>query len=96
MSDVKSINNHHPKSLLVELLRLLCRPLDGPDDSNGYLDVHLVCRDGVVGVRTQISQIDVTINLRVLPLDLKLYITVLTQLFHFSGIDSFWWPTRIS
>ena len=66
MSDVKSINNHHPKSLLVELLRLLCRPLDGPDDSNGYLDVHLVCRDGVVGVRTQISQKDVTINLRVL------------------------------
>ena len=66
MSDVKSINNHHPKSLLVELLRLLCRPLDGPDDSNGYLDVHLVCRDGVVGVRTQISQIDVIINLRIL------------------------------
>ena len=96
MSDVKSINNHHPKSLLVELLRLLCRPLDGPDDSNGYLDVHLVCRDGVVGVRTQISQIDVTINLRVLLLDLKLYIIVLTQLFHFSGIDFFWWPTRIS
>ena len=65
MSDVKSINNHHPKSLLVELLRLLCRPLDGPDDSNGYLDVHLVCRDGVVGVRTQISQIDVTINFEI-------------------------------
>ena len=66
MSDVKSINNHHPKSLLVELLRLLCRPLDGPDDSNGYLDVHLVCRDGVVGVRIQINKINVTINLRVL------------------------------
>ena len=61
MSDVKSINNHHPKSLLVELLRLLCRPLDGPDDSNGYLDVHLVCRDGVVGVRIQINKICVII-----------------------------------
>ena len=96
MSDVKSINNHHPKSLLVELLRLLCRPLDGPDDSNGYLDVHLVCRDGVVGVRTQISQIDVTNNLRVFSLDLQLYIILLTKLFHFSGIDFFWWPTRIS
>ena len=65
MSDVKSINNHHPKSLLVELLRLLCRPLDGPDDSNGYLDVHLVCRDGVVGVRIQINKIYVTINFEI-------------------------------
>ena len=92
MSDVKSINNHHPKSLLMELLRLLCRPLDGPDDSNGYLDVHLVCRDGVVGVRIQINKIGVTIKL----LDPKLYITLLTELFHFSGIDFFWWPTRIS
>ena len=96
MSGVKSINNHHPKSLLVELLRLLCRPLDGPDDSNGYLDVHLVCRDGVVGVRIQIKKICVIIELRVLPLDLRLYITVLTQLLYFSGIDFFWWPTRIS
>jgi len=41
----------------VTLLRLLCRPSIGVDDSNGYLDVHLVCRDGVVGVRITVFHI---------------------------------------
>ena len=58
MSDVHNVNVQHPKSLLVTLLRLLCRPSIGEDDSNGYLDVHLVCRDGVVGVRITMFNIN--------------------------------------
>lgn len=53
MAKVERINcSQHPKSLLVTLLRLLCRQsVSGEEDVNTYLDVHLVCRDGVVGVR---------------------------------------------
>ena len=56
MSNAHSVNSQHPKNLLVTLLRLLCRPSVGQDDSNGYLDVHLVCRDGVVGVRNLVMR----------------------------------------
>lgn len=50
MPENPTINTQHPKGLLVTLLRLLCRRSIGEDESNNYLDVHLVCQDGVVGV----------------------------------------------